>query len=172
MAKMVSQVVKASTLTLVTGSNSVIGRYRARAFTLLEMLAVLLLIAVGMSLLSYAIQRGMISAQGRQASRELVIALRAARVAAVTRGAPTTVVFDVHRHAYRLADQQEHQLPEGMRIQVTSAADIVPGRAAITFFPAGSSTGGRVELGWAERAWQIDVAWLTGVVSSHEVGAP
>ncbi|KAF1051121.1 MAG: hypothetical protein GAK43_02544 [Stenotrophomonas maltophilia] len=149
-----------------------IGRQRARAFTLLEMLAVLLLIALGMSLLSYALQRAVVSAQGRQTSRDLVVALRAARVAAITRGEPASVVFDLQLPGYHLAEHPMQHLPDGMLLRVTSAAGRVPGQALITFLPAGTSTGGRIELAWNGRLWQVDVAWLTGRVSSQEVSAP
>ena len=51
-----------------------------------------------------------------------------------------------------------------MQAALTTGQSLLTGetRGGIDFFPDGTSTGGRVELGLDERSLQIDIEWLTG----------
>ncbi|SDS85059.1 type II secretion system protein H (GspH) [Pseudomonas asplenii] len=145
----------------------------ARGFTLLEMLVVLLIIATGLSLLAHGVAGGLENARERQARRELSLALRSARSHAVLSGQPASLHIDLLRDSYRLDNQAEQRLPEGMHLRLTTAAELSSSReGAIEFYPDGGSSGGNLYLQRGENSWRVDVAWLTGKVSWQDGARP
>jgi general secretion pathway protein H len=142
-------------------------KVHARGFTLLEMLAVLLLIALAAGAISVSVSKGLSSARVRAASAELAAALRATRAQAIVKGEDQTFDLDIRTASYRAAGGHEVKLPRGMRLSITSAREDQPDghTGRIRFFPDGSSTGGHIVLQRGARRWQVNVAWLTGAVS-------
>jgi general secretion pathway protein H len=63
-----------------------------------------------------------------------------------------------------------YTLPGDLHLQLlTAESEIVnEDRGAIRFFADGGSTGGRVTLSAGERAYVVDVSWLTGRVTVHD----
>lgn len=55
-------------------------------------------------------------------------------------------------------------LPGEMKAALTTGESLLTGetRGGIDFFPDGTSSGGRVELGLAEQSLKVDIEWLTG----------
>jgi general secretion pathway protein H len=161
--------------TALTGAPRGIKRFRQSrsqqgGFTLLELIVVIVLIAIGLTLVSFGVMRGLDSARAREAGRDLTLALRAVRTQAITTGQTTTLNFDLANQRYERPGKKPQTLPSGMRMRVMTAADLSTGRrAAIAFFPDGSSTGGNVRLEKDGRAWRVDIAWLTGTVKWQEV---
>jgi len=143
---------------------------RQEGFTLLEMIVVILLVAVGLSVVSFSLVKGLDSLRGREAGRDLSLALRAARARAITDGQASRVEFDLPGRRYQAPGQPAHALPPRMNLRLTTAAALRVGRhAAIQFYPDGSSTGGNVLLERDGQTWRVDVAWLTGEVRWREV---
>ncbi|MCX7512638.1 GspH/FimT family pseudopilin [Frateuria hangzhouensis] len=140
---------------------------RTRGFTLLEMLAVILLIGIAAAAAAVSVSQGLASARVRAASVELAAALRATRAQAIVKGQQQTFDLDIKNASYRAAGGKQVALPEGMRLSITSAREDQPDdhTGRIRFFPDGSSTGGHVVLQQGERRWRVNVAWLTGAVS-------
>ncbi|MBW5412936.1 GspH/FimT family pseudopilin [Pseudomonas sp. MAG002Y] len=146
------------------------GRTSQRGFTLLELIVVIILVAIGLTLVSFGVTRGLDSVRSREAGRDLTLALRAVRTQAITTGQTTTLNFDLANQRYQQPGRRPQSLPKGMLMRVTTAADLSTGRrTAIAFFPDGSSTGGNVRLEKDGRAWRVDIAWLTGTVKWQEV---
>jgi general secretion pathway protein H len=139
---------------------------RAHGFTLLEMLAVILLIGIAAAAVSISVTQGLASARVRAASSELAGALRATRAQAIVRGAEQNFDVDTRANSYRDARQHDINLPKGLRVSITSAAEDQPNdhTGRIRFFPDGSSTGGRITLQSGKRQWHVNVSWLTGEV--------
>jgi general secretion pathway protein H len=139
---------------------------RANGFTLLEMLAVILLIGIAAAAVSISVTQGLASARVRAASSELAGALRAVRAQAIVRGQDQHLDVDTRANSYRNAKQQDVRLPKGMRVSITSAKEDQPNdhTGRIRFFPDGSSTGGRITLQSGKREWHVNVSWLTGEV--------
>jgi general secretion pathway protein H len=139
---------------------------RARGFTLLEMLAVILLIGIATAAVSFSVSQGLASARVRAASSELAGALRATRAQAIVHSEERNFDVDTRANTYRGARPKDVTLPEGLRISITSAKQDRPNdhTGRIRFFPDGSSTGGRITLQSGRRQWHVNVSWLTGEV--------
>jgi general secretion pathway protein H len=138
-----------------------------RGFTLFEMLAVILLIAIAAAAVSIPVTQGLASARVNAASGELAAALRWTRAQSIVRGESLALEVDTSAATFRSPGKAAVILPRDMRVSITSAredqANATTGR--IRFFPDGSSTGGRVTLKRGTREWHVNVAWLTGAVS-------
>lgn len=139
---------------------------RANGFTLLEMLAVILVIGIATAAASVAVTHGLASARVRAASNEVASALRATRAQAIVRSSEQTFDVDTRTNSYSDPRHSHVVLPTGMRVNITSAAEDAPNAwtGRIRFFPDGSSTGGRITLRANEREWHVNVSWLTGEV--------
>ncbi|MDE1892717.1 MAG: GspH/FimT family pseudopilin [Pseudomonadota bacterium] len=139
---------------------------RAHGFTLLEMLAVILLIGIAAAAVSVSVSQGLASARVRAASSELAGALRATRAQAIVRAREQVFDVDTRSDSYRNVKQQEVRLPRGLRVSITGAKEEQPNdhTGRIRFFPDGSSTGGRITLQSGRREWHVNVSWLTGEV--------
>ena len=141
--------------------------WRARGFTLLEMLAVILLIGIAMAAVSIAVTRGLASARIQAASSELAAALRATRAQAIVQARDENFDVDTRARTYTGAGGKHPvTLPQGLRLSITSAREDQPNdhTGRIRFFPDGSSTGGRITLQSGQRQWHVNVSWLTGEV--------
>lgn len=146
---------------------------RARGFTLLEMLAVILLIGIAAAAVSVSVTQGLASARINAASSELAAALRAVRAQAIVKGAQQNFDVDTRSETYLNLKRQPVALPKGLKLSMTSAKDDQPNdhTGRIRFFPDGSSTGGRITLTSGKREWHIDVSWLTGEVRVVDTAA-
>ncbi|MEO9078089.1 MAG: GspH/FimT family pseudopilin [Rhodanobacter sp.] len=139
---------------------------RANGFTLLEMLAVILLVGIAAAAVSISVTQGLASARVRAASSELAGALLATRAQAIVHAKTQNFDVDTRANSYRNVKQQEVRLPKGLRMSITSAREDQPNQhtGRIRFFPDGSSTGGRITLQSGKRQWHVNVSWLTGQV--------
>jgi len=141
-------------------------RRASRGFTLFEMLAVILLIAIAATAAAISVTQGLTSARANAASSEMAATLRATRAQAIVRNTPQVFEVDIRAGTYHGADGRVVSLPSGIELGITSAKEDRPNdhTGRIRFFPDGSSTGGRVTLKRGEREWHVNVSWLTGAV--------
>jgi general secretion pathway protein H len=143
-----------------------------RAFTLLEMLAVIILIGVAAAAVSISVAHGLASARINAAAGELASALRTTRTQAIVHGQPRFFELNMRDATYRGADQRDVHLPRGLDLQITSAKKDQSGDIArINFYPDGSSTGGRITLRSGQREWHVNVSWLTGAITLFDTAA-
>ncbi|NHN68211.1 general secretion pathway protein H [Pseudomonas sp. NFACC09-4] len=140
---------------------------RQSGFTLLEMLAVLVLISIALLLLASGITRGLAHARERQSVNELLVSLRQARTQAIVQGRPMSLIFDLQSTCYRVEQFAPRCLSAGTQLRVETAEGLGKD-ATMIFYPDGSSSGGNLSLKNAFREARIDVAWLTGNVSLVE----
>lgn len=141
---------------------------RDSGFTLLELLVVLavlsLVLAIGVPRLLTALP----GAASRGTATDLAATLKDARFQAIRHNIDTAVVLDLERRRYGVqGDRQEHGLPAGLQVSATLAGEAQDDGAAgrISFYPDGSSSGGRIRLRQGGHAYWVDVDWLTGRVS-------
>ncbi|HUA81895.1 MAG TPA: GspH/FimT family protein [Dyella sp.] len=141
-------------------------------FTLLEMLAVIILIGIAAAAVSISVAHGLASARINAAAGELAASLRATRTQAIVHQDQRIFELDARSATYRGADKRDVRLPKGLDLSVTSAASDQTGGdiARIRFFPDGSSTGGRITLRSGQREWHVNVSWLTGAISIFDTG--
>jgi general secretion pathway protein H len=141
-----------------------------RAFTLFEMLAVILLIGIAASAVAVSVTHGLASARINAAAGELAASLRATRTQAIVHGQQRVFQIDINNATYSGADKRDVRLPKGLDMSVTSAASDQSSSeiARIRFFPDGSSTGGRITLRSGRREWHVNVSWLTGAISIYD----
>lgn len=148
------------------GSAVGLRRARARGFTLLEILLVLAVLAIGAALILPALVRPS-GTELRTATGSVVAGLRRAREAALSTQQPAALSVDLDARRFSVSGEAGHrQLPQRVDLQLfTARSELDSGhRGHIRFFPDGSSTGGRVTLVSGERAYHVDVDWFTGQV--------
>jgi len=145
---------------------------RNRGFTLLELIVVLALMAVLMTVVPPMISSALPGTQLKSASRELAASLRYARNHALTAREEATLTLDVEKHSFKMTGREKsYAIPENLKIEILTAESETKGEniGAIRFFPDGGSTGGRITLSYGERAFGVDVDWLTGKVRILDV---
>ena len=139
-------------------------------FTLFELLVVLTIIALA----SAVIVPSLVGRSGLEVKRnasELAAGLRQARGQAIVRNRATSVLLDVDRRQFKVADDgRPRQLHKDVTLTLYTARSELLGAQAgnIRFFPDGSSTGGRITVSGGRQTYLVDVDWLTGRVRVAE----
>jgi general secretion pathway protein H len=102
---------------------------------------------------------------------EIATTLREARRQAQAGQARKRFLIDTDSGQYGIEGAGSWRtLPAEVTAALTTGESLLTGdtRGGIDFFPDGTSTGGRVELGFSERSLKIDIEWLTGRVRVQE----
>ncbi|TAG78054.1 MAG: type II secretion system protein GspH [Betaproteobacteria bacterium] len=146
---------------------------RAFGFTMIEMIAVILVIAVVAALSPPLFSSGVSASQHRAAAREVAGMLRLARTEAVAKRMDMGVDFDLEARTVQIpnaANKRIAKIPEGIEINLTTTAAETKNetQASVRFYPDGGATGGRVTLKVRDRSYLVDIDWLTGRVSIDE----
>lgn len=142
------------------------GAPRAAGFTLIELVAVILIIAIATGLASVAMTGGFDGIRLRSASSEVAAQLRFTRAQALATGKRQDFSIDPHAHTWKAPKDRHGSLPKQLGIEFYGAREVQPSASegGIAFFPDGASTGGRIRLSVKQAVRDIDVAWLTGEV--------
>jgi len=143
---------------------------RSRGFTLIEMIAVIVLLAIVLAVSTLSLSRSLSSAKVRAASKDLVAALRYTRGQAIVKGKPQALVLNLENNSYLAPGKKSVSLPKDMVMRLTTADTEQTGAnsGGIRFFADGSSTGGHISVLMGNREWRINVAWLTGEIELDE----
>jgi general secretion pathway protein H len=134
-----------------------------RGFTLLEMLAVILLISLAVGLLGLGARQAVQAANERRVVGQMVDALRTTRAGAIVSGRAARTEFDLQRLTFQAPGRAPHAWPPSLQVSLHTAEQVA---SAVEFYPDGSSTGGNLLLANGSRRWRIDIGWLTGSVQS------
>jgi general secretion pathway protein H len=134
-------------------------------FSLLEVLAVLTIMALVLGAVTMRTGGGMERVRLDALARHISDELNRARIAAIRTNRDAVFYIDLESRRYG-ALKAAHTLPAGITARLTTARTEAYGGAsgAIRFFPDGTSTGGRMELEKDGRVRLIRVDWLTGQV--------
>lgn len=142
------------------------GLRRGSAFTLLELIVVLAVLSLVAAVVIPSLSSGS-RAELRATAGKLAAGLRQNRNRAITRSQATVFQLDVGERKYAVGENGPlRSLPDGMELSLyTARSEVLNERSGvIRFFPDGSSTGGRISVSSAGRAYLVDVDWLTGKV--------
>jgi len=142
----------------------------SKGFTLIELMAVIVLLALAMTAVTFSFSKSLQSAKIRGASRDLVAALRYTRGQAIVKGKQEVLLLNLDDNSYSAPGKSSVKLPKGMGLRLTTAESELTGgnSGGIRFFPDGSSTGGHISVFQGQREWRVNVAWLTGDIALDE----
>ena len=151
---------------MITATGNRHARGAAQGFTLIEMLAVIVLIAIAAAVTAVSLH-GRSRGDLQAAAQRVAAGLRDTRTRAMATGKPQWFSVDLRAHAYSIPGREPRALPAAVTVHVESAAEVAaqPGVARIGYFPDGSSSGGNITLTEARRDARVDVDWLTGAVT-------
>lgn len=143
----------------------------ARGFSLLELIAVILLIAIAVTVASLSFSSSLGSARIQAVSRDLVAALRYTRGQAIVKGQQKTLEVDLEDMSYTAPGKSAVKFPDKVEVKLlTAQSEQIHEKAGrIRFYPDGSSTGGHVSIISGAREWRVNVGWLTGEVDLEEL---
>ena len=135
-------------------------------FTLIEMLAVLTILALTTTLVAPLVSGGSEGARLQMAASDLASAFRLTRSAAITRNREMSLMIDVNKRTFSSPVVSQRAFAPDIDAKLTFAAGLGSGTAdgGFRFFPDGSSTGGDVTLTLRGTQTKLCVDWLTGVV--------
>jgi general secretion pathway protein H len=144
-------------------------RSPSSGFTLIEILAVIALIAVAVTVTAFSLHgldRGNLQAAGREVAADL----RNTRTVAMVSHRAQWFTVDLRAGTFTAPRRDPRHFPTGTAVHVTSAAEdaTAAGVARIRFFPDGSSTGGNIVLDLGGHNVRVDVDWLTGAVTVRD----
>lgn len=144
---------------------------RQRGFSLLELIAVIVLIAIAVTVASISVGNSLGSARIKAASRDLVAALRYTRGQAIVKGEQKTLDVNLEDMSYTVPGRDAVKFPDKIEIKLLTAQnEVVNERTGrIRFYPDGSSTGGHISVIAGSREWRVNVGWLTGEVDLEEL---
>lgn len=141
---------------------------RARGFTLLELMAVLVIGALAYTLVLGVPFRGPSTSDLKAAARTLASGLRLAQTTAMSTRRDATLVLDLESGQFEVSGVPgSRELPRNIELKLFTDQKeaISEKKGAIRFYPDGSSTGGRITVASGERKYLVDVDWITGRVS-------
>src|SRR3982750_2330483 len=109
---------------------------RHKGFTLIELMAVILLLAIAMTAVTFSFSKSLKSARVAAASRDLVAALRYTRGQAIVKGQQEVLLLNLDDNSYTAPNKQPVKLPQDMSLRLTTAEQEVTGgnSGGIRFF--------------------------------------
>ncbi len=131
-------------------------------FTLLELLAVLVILALSATAVMSVGRSSLESARVRSFLVEAEALFRDARTTAITTHAQTAVLIDVNGRRLSLEGGRSLDMPQGVTLDAKVAAPKGDGLPAVRFYPSGTSSGGDLAFGFRGRNYGLRINWLTG----------
>jgi len=136
-----------------------ISRSNERGFTLLELIAVLFILAMASSIVGLAVGRSIDKAALREEAVRIQNTLRYAREISLMERLPVSFILDADQGMYWIEKKDERfgrtiTIPEGMKVE---------GPETVFFLPKGQSTGGKLMI-WdkQKRGYAVEVDQITG----------
>jgi type II secretion system protein H len=158
---------------------------RRGAFTLVEIIVVLLIMAVILTMTSVSLSGATGGVAARESAGRLLVALRYARSYAAVHGCPCRVTFSRQNNSYDLSCQPDAEqdrfdaLPGGHRgrldQRVRFSDVVIQSRQsghehsdAIVFEPTGECDGARIEISDGRTVYTLIVSSCSGMVRLHK----
>ena len=134
----------------------------------MELLVVLAVLGLVLALAVPSLGRSLPGFALRSDVRTVASALKEARAAAIGQNRETTLILNVEQRTLQLGERALVKLSPQVGISIEGANPEVSKVGGISFFPDGTSTGGRVTLALGERKQHVVVDWLTGTITVVE----
>ncbi|MCX7348356.1 MAG: prepilin-type N-terminal cleavage/methylation domain-containing protein [Alphaproteobacteria bacterium] len=131
-------------------------------FTLLELLAVLVIMALSATAVMSIGRASLESARARSFIVDAEALFRDARTQAIESHSQTAVIIDIKRRRLSLEGGRSLEMPQGLSLDAKVAVPKNGGLPAVRFFPSGSSSGGELAFGFRGRSYGLHINWLTG----------
>jgi general secretion pathway protein H len=147
-------------VTLAAGKNN-------RAFTLFELMLVLVLLGLAALVVFPSINKGMKNREARQAALGFAAVARELASRARSEGIPQRLVVDKTRNSYLVSRNQEISLPVNLTFAAVRGGEILEnGVHRFSFFPNGANFGGQIDFSSGADGVQYSVRFhpLTGRV--------
>ena len=146
-------------------------------FTLFEMLAVLVLLAIAAMAIVSSTTHGLTQARDMKTCRDIAAMLRTTRIHAMSTGAASALTVDMGARTVVDVMGVSHDFPGDVSISMLGASQLTTAqRSSVVFSPDGSSSGGhlilshRSDTGTAVGICRIDINWLTGAAEMRAAG--
>jgi general secretion pathway protein H len=143
----------------------------ARGFTLLEIMVVMLIAGLMIALVPPLFSGAVSGTRLKGSTRDLAIVLRETRSRAIIHNTEQLVHLDLKEPRYRVGNGKPQALPEDvdMAVQVITGAYLEEeAKHVVRFFPDGSSSGELITLSGGNRAYHLQMNWLTGSITITE----
>jgi prepilin-type N-terminal cleavage/methylation domain-containing protein len=134
------QAATATTVTLRAGKNN-------HAFSLIELLLVLVLLGLGTYIALPAVEKGIKTRQARLAALHLAATARELSSRARIDGVPRQLTVNLASNSYFAGQHREVQLPPELKLASVEGGETLSQNIhQFVFFPNGSNLGGRIDL--------------------------
>lgn len=136
-------------------------------FTLIELVAVLVVLALIVALVGPRVGRRDDRAGLLAVAMQFAAYGRAVRTSAIRRGHDQVLIVDLGRRTVVADGLVPLRIPPAIDIQAETSAieQTNTERATIRFYPNGSSSGGAIRFKSGQQGYEIRVNWFTGRVS-------
>ena len=142
--------------------------HREQGFTLLEMIAVLAIVALAAGVAMPRLSALRQNLKVKSAAVQLVSSLKSTRAAAMRSNEDHALIVDTQRRRYWADGAVRPQaLPSDLALafEGQEAGAAGPGIESFRFRPDGTASGGRIKLGTGKQGAVIGVDWLTGNIA-------
>ena len=143
----------------------------ASGFTLLEIMVVMVIAGLMIALVPPLFSSAVSGTKLKGSARDLAIVLRETRSKAIIHNTEQLVHLDLKEPRYRVGNGKIQALPENVDIAVevvTGARIDETAKHVLRFFPDGSSSGELITLSGGNRAYYLQLNWLTGSITITE----
>lgn len=140
-------------------------------FTLLELLVVIVIMALGMALVPGMLAPGTDAQSLKIDLRQIVSGLRFARTRSIVLNTPVAMSIDVESRQLVIDNSNETgrlHMTTAISLAVADQAWRGSHTGAIQFYPDGSSSGGEMLLSNDTARYRVVVDWLTGEVTEAQ----
>ena len=137
-----------------------------RGYTLIELLAVILILSIIMSVVG-PMYKANNKSDVKVIARKLASELRYARSLAISQGQKKAVIFEFNKRSYHIRGGKEvSTIPDNVKMNlIFDFVNVNKKNGRIDFYPDGSSSGGTVALENKGRKIEVVTSWLHGTVS-------
>ena len=142
-----------------------------RGFTLMEILVVMVIAGLMIALVPPLFSGAVSGTKLKGSVRDLAVVLRETRSQAIITNSEQIVRLDLETPRYRVGSAEPRAFPEDVAIAVelVSGARVAEtAQHVLRFFPDGSSSGELITLSGGNRAYYLQLNWLTGSITITE----